>query len=110
MSLNPKNKAACHVCTKAALARLRSGSDRGAGDWNRNDRTARNDHLTPIGSNALSRGTSRAHQRGVLHHVVVNRWSGVQISHPTPMVRSKLSVVHKMLADRPSVHVPAAGP
>src|SRR6266487_287057 len=64
MSLNPKNKAACHVCTKAALARLRSGSSRGAGDWTRNDRTARNDHLTPIGSNTLGRGTSRATNEG----------------------------------------------
>src|SRR6516165_7136192 len=47
MSLNSKNKAACHVCSKAALARLRPGSGRGVGDRNRSDRTARNDHLTP---------------------------------------------------------------
>src|SRR5262245_34780923 len=45
---NLKNKAAYHVCRKAALARLRSGSSRGAGDWTRNDRTDRNDHLTPF--------------------------------------------------------------
>jgi hypothetical protein len=48
MSLNSKNREAYHVYTKAALARLRSGSSRGTGDRNRNDRTARNDHLTPI--------------------------------------------------------------
>jgi len=46
MSLNLKNREAYHAYyTKAALARLRSGSGRGAGDWNRTDRTARNDHL-----------------------------------------------------------------
>src|SRR5262245_9067979 len=45
---NSKNKAAYHVCTKAALARLRSDSGHGAGDRTWNDRTARNDHLTPL--------------------------------------------------------------
>src|SRR5262249_32640384 len=49
MSLNSKNRETYHAYdTKAALARLRSGGNRGGGDWNRTDRTARNDDLTAV--------------------------------------------------------------
>src|SRR6266516_1749334 len=43
-----KNRVAHHVYTKAALARLRSGSTRSAGDRNRHDLIARIDHLMPM--------------------------------------------------------------
>jgi hypothetical protein len=55
MSLNSKNREAYHAYdTKAALARLRSGGNRGAGDWDRTDRIARNHHLIAIAVGAGS--------------------------------------------------------
>ncbi len=42
------NREAYHARTKAVLARLRSRSPRGAGDWNRPHRTARIELLIPV--------------------------------------------------------------
>jgi hypothetical protein len=85
--LNSKNREAYHVYTKAALARLRSGSGRGTGDRNRNDRTARNDHLTPIAGSERIKYILTAGEKSVR----VSRGTALNPRRPR---RAALSLVH----------------